>query len=479
VFLTALGIVYLVAFSSLAGQVVGLVGHDGIAPVADLLERVGARRGVLAFHTLPTLFWLAHGDAALRLVCWGGALLAVLLVLDVAPLPVLVLLWVFYLTLQTTCDVFLHYQWDILLLETGFLAIFLAPLHLRPGRVGTAPPTAVIWLLRWLLFRLMLLSGLVKWLSGDPAWGELTALEFHYETQPLPTWIAWYAHQLPRWCQRASALTMFVIEIVLPWGIFGPPRLRVAVAVVFVSFQLAIMATGNYGFFNLLTIALSLTLLDDAAWPGRWRQAAGVPGRMRRWPHLLIVPLAIGVFLLSLPPAMQRLGVSAPWPGAVRRLQDWVAPFRIANAYGLFTVMTKRRREITVEGSRDGRTWIAYRFRWKPGDPFRRPAFVHPHQPRIDWQMWFAALAPFERQWWFQRFLLQLLEGSPSVLALLEGDPFSDGPPRYVRATISDYRFTSGSHPPGNATGRDAPWWNVGPPGPYSPTLSRRNPQAD
>ena len=486
-FLCGLGIVYLIAFASLGEQVVGLAGQHGIAPVTEMLERVTAHAGARRYAVAPTLFWIDASDRALRTACWAGSVAALLLILDVAPPLVLPLLWALYLSLQVSCDVFLSYQWDILLLETGFIAIFLAPLHLRPHTGGlarapvlrwlfrgpgaeTTPSRAVLWALRWLLFRLMLLSGLVKWLSGDPAWRQLTALEFHYETQPLPTWIAWYAHQLPGWAQRLSTLIMFVIEIALPFFVFGPRRARLTACAAFVAFQIVILATGNYGFFNLLTIVLCLTLLDDGVWPQRWcdRYAARrLPDRPRRWLPALTAPVTCVLVLLSLPPALGRLGFAPSWPETMRTALAWGQRFRLANSYGLFTVMTKRRAEIGVQGSMDGRTWRNYEFRWKPGDARAAPRFVEPHQPRLDWQMWFAALGDFDRQFWFQRFLRRLLEGSPDVLALLRQNPFPDAPPRYVRALIADYRFTN------RATKDHGRWWQIGPERPYSPVLSR------
>jgi uncharacterized membrane protein YphA (DoxX/SURF4 family) len=477
-FLCGLGVVYLIAFASLAVQIVGLAGRDGIAPVTEMLGRVAARAGAGRYLAAPTVFWIDARDRTLEAVCWAGSGAALLLILDIAPLPALVILWVLYLSVQTSCDVFLYYQWDILLLEAGFLAIFLAPLHLRPvapvrPRRETIPSRPVLWTLRLLVFRLMLLSGLVKWLSGDTAWRELTALEYHYETQPLPPWTAWYAHQLPGWAQRVSVATMFVVELVVPFFIFAPRPLRLAACAALVVFQGTIMATGNYGFFNLLTIVLCLTLLDDGVWPRRWRERyaarrPAAPGRPpHRWPAALTASVACVLVLLSVPPAVGRLGLAPSWPAPLRTALAWAQPFRIANAYGLFTVMTKRRAEIRVQGSADGRTWRSYEFRWKPGDPSEAPRFVEPHQPRLDWQMWFAALGTFDRQFWFQRFLLRLLAGSPEVLALLRHNPFPDTPPRYVRAIIAEFRFTDYA-----TKKRQGRWWHVGPERPYSPILS-------
>jgi hypothetical protein len=476
IFLGSLGAIYILAFASLGAQILGLAGQDGIEPVAALLAHLEPRPWPERLSTLPTVFWIAHGDPALRIVCWGGVISGALLLLDRITLPAALAAWILYLSLQTTCGIFLQYQWDILLLETGFLAIFLAPFHLW-GRSSPErpPPLLIIWLLRWLLFRLMLLSGLVKWLSGDGAWRQFTALEFHYETQPLPTWLGWYAHQLPVSVHQACVVAMFVIEVAFPFLIFAPRRPRALACAAFVLLQVGIMATGNYGYFNLLTIALSLVLLDDAAWPRRWsarvtRHAPPPPAvTPRRWPAWIIVPLSVLILVLSCVPTLQRVGVDVWWPPWIQKTVAAVRPFRLVNSYGLFTVMTRRRSEITIEGSHDGREWHGYGFRWKPGDPAARPRFVQPHQPRLDWQMWFAALGPYQRQYWLHSLMRRLLDGSPDVVGLFGRTPFPDDPPRYIRATIADYRFTDPVS--AGATGH---WWTLGPGRPYSPVLQRR-----
>jgi hypothetical protein len=287
VFLRSLGVIYLIAFVSLWAQIMGLIGRNGILPAESAMAAM--RRGADAqhfglerYHLVPTLCWFKATDGFLKFQCAAGTALAVLLIVGIAPAPCLFLLWLIYLSLATVCQDFLGFQWDILLLETGFLAIFLAPLQLWPGLSRAAPPSRlVLWLLRWLLFKLMFESGCVKLLSGDPAWRSLTALRFHYETQPLPTWIGWYAHQLPAWAQAASAVVMFGIELFVPFLIFAPRRLRQWACLTLVFFQMLIFLTGNYCFFNLLTIALCLLLLDDAALraflPERLREALLVP----------------------------------------------------------------------------------------------------------------------------------------------------------------------------------------------------------
>jgi hypothetical protein len=453
-FLRALAAVYLCAFVSLWVQVEGLIGSRGILPAQDLLEFVRARTGSERYWLLPTLFWLGSGDAALTAVCGAGAALAVALLCGVAPAAAAALLWALYLSLVSVGQVFLGYQWDTLLLETGLLAIFLAPGGLRP-RLRGEPSLASVWLLRWLLFRLMFSSGLVKLASGDPAWRSLTALDYHYWTQPLPTWIAWYAQQAPRWTHAASVVVLFVVELGVPVLTFAGRRARLAAFVPLVELQVLIAATGNYAFFNALTAALCLTLLDDAALP-RWLRAllpAGLADRPRRFR-----PQDMALCALVLPLSAVQLaattGIRLPLPPPLPQLQEALAPFASVNAYGLFAVMTTSRDEIAVEGSRDGRTWLEYAFRFKPGDPRRAPGFVAPHQPRLDWQMWFAALAPCESSPWLERFLARLREGSPPVRGLLASDPFGDAPPRFLRAVLYEYRFSD----PAQAR-RGGEWW--------------------
>ncbi|HWX24147.1 MAG TPA: lipase maturation factor family protein, partial [Vicinamibacteria bacterium] len=365
-----------------------------------------------------------------------------------APLASSVLLWMLYLSLVSVGGVFMGYQWDNLLLETGLLAVFIAPWGLRPRGVFVA------WLprlaLRFLLFRLMLASGLVKLLSGDPAWRSLTALTFHYETQPLPTWIGWYFEASPLFFHKLSAIVMFVVEILCPFFIFGPRKARLLAFSAFLFLQALIALTGNYGFFNLLAIVLCLVLLDDTLLP-RWLRGEAAPPR-GPWPQRLRSAAAGVTMLVSLVPFLS--GLRVPLPSALFALYAPFEPFRSTNAYGLFAVMTRDRPEIVVEGSLDGTTWVPYAFRYKPGDLHRPPPFVAPHQPRLDWQMWFAALGNPEDSPWFSRFLLRLLEASPPVLGLLERDPFDGRPPRYIRAQVYRYHFARME-----IRGREGVWW--------------------
>ena len=494
-FLKFLALIYLIAFVSLWLQIDGLVGSNGIEP-AKLTMSSSQRGADVAnlgwdrYHLVPTLCWFADSDGFLQFQCAAGVAAAILLLVGFAPVPCLVLLWLLYLSLATVCREFLSFQWDNLLLETGFLSIFLAPLQLLPRSTNaTSPPRLVLWLLRWLLFRLMFASGLVKLLSGDATWHNLTALEFHYETQPLPTWLGWYAHQLPPIVQKISTILMFGIELLIPFLIFAPRRLRFFACAATFSLQVAILLTGNYCFFNLLAIALCLFLLDDAAirpfWPSQLRtvQVAPLPhasgpesespsssafkSRHLKWPIQITVPLVAIAVVSSLIQfgAMFRLRI--PWPKPVLSVYEWLAPFRSFNSYGLFAVMTTTRPEIIIEGSDDRAAWFEYEFKYKPGNLARRPRFVEPHQPRLDWQMWFAALDDYRHDPWIVNFCVRLLQGSPDVLTLLERNPFPKSPPRYVRAVLYEYHFTDLS-----TRRRTGAWWRRERKGNYLPELS-------
>lgn len=478
-FLRALGAIYFIAFLSLRVQVDGLIGKDGILPVAPLLDDVRAQKGVAwgVFH-LPSLAWLIGGsDGALHFLCNGGMVLALLLVAGVAPTLCLALLWVFYLSLATAGQTFLGYQWDALLLEAGFLSIFLTPLRWWTGWRATTPTVSRVglFLLRWLLFRLMLMSGIVKLSSGDQTWLGLTALRYHYETQPLPTWIGWWMHQTPGWWQAVSAGFVFFAELAAPFFVWGPRRVRLAGFWVLVTLQVLIGLTGNYGFFNGLTAALCLLLIDDRQWP-RWlaaEPAASIDNGVQRsrdprwwgWLRLPVaaVYVAFGVMLLR-----QTWSPADARPTLLQGVYyQSIYPFRSLNSYGLFASMTTERPEIVVEGSNDGEHWTEYTFRWKAGDPRRAPAFVGPHMPRLDWQMWFGAFDRDDALPWFEPFMARLLQGSPAVLGLLEMNPFPDAPPRYVRAVLYDYHFTDPAE-----RRRSGAWWRRQLRGVYFPAVS-------
>ncbi|MCY3724792.1 MAG: lipase maturation factor family protein [Candidatus Poribacteria bacterium] len=469
-FLRGLGCIYLIAFLSLWVQIHGLVGSNGILPAAQYLEAVREQIGTEGYYLVPTLFWLNASDVCLNLLCAGGVLLSFVLIAGFVPSFALIGLWTFYLSLVSVGQVFLSFQWDVLLLEAGFLAIFFAPLQLRERFTrALQPSTAFLWLFRWLLFRLMFASGFVK-LASDEVWRNLTALNFHYETQPLPTWLGWYVHQLPEAFQKASVIGMFATELVVPFLIFAPRRLRTLGCIGLVGLQVLIILTGNYCFFNLLTIALCLLLIDDATWKGLLPRRLMptirfVEQPLHRYGRAGIAIVATLLFLLSGIRFGGQLFREIRFPDVA-----WITPFRSVNTYGLFADMTESRPEIIVEGSNDRIEWKTYPFRWKPGDLATAPKWVAPHQPRLDWQMWFAALqGSYQRTPWFLNFMGALLQGKPEVLQLLTEDPFPDKPPRYIRATLYEYRFTD------LATKRsEGTWWHRDWKRIYCPAISLR-----
>src|SRR6266496_2698993 len=454
-FLRALGLIFLIAFVSLWVQIDGLIGSNGITPAREFLPAARAQLGDRAWSILPTLCWFNSSDGFLHFLCGGGVALSLLLIFGIAQALSLVGLVAFYLSLTIAGQTFLSFQWDILLIETGFLSIFVAPWRLWPKR-GTDPPVsrAAIFLLKLLLFKLMVMSGMVKLTSGDDSWWDLTALDYHYWSQPLPTVIGWWADQSPEWFKKFSVAFCLVVEIIVPFFIWTPRRLRLLACGLLIFLQITIAATGNYCFFNLLAVALCLLLVDDVV----WRQKSATVIRLREatarqadrrdgYSDRLSTYVAVVVIVLTLPLNAQltysAFKPQAEWSRLLGSVYARAESFRIVNGYGLFRVMTKDRREIVIEGSADGIDWQSYEFKWKPGDVMRAPGWCAPHQPRLDWQMWFAALGLYRQNPWFVQTVISLLHGKPEVAALFERNPFPQSPPRYVRATVYRYRFTT------------------------------------
>lgn len=467
VFLFLLGLVYLLAFLSLWTQIEGLVGQRGILPVESYLK--DAHWGSDRFWNLPTLFWFYAGDGFLLAICLLGVGASLCVMANRAVGLSLLVMWGFYLSLFNVAQPFLGFQWDTLLLETGFLALFLVPWRRNKGT--TPPPSSLIlFLFRFLLFRVVFTSGLVKILSQDPTWSDFTALYYHYETQPLPTWIGWYVHQLPHAFQEFSVACVFIIQLGVVFMIFGPRRIRYTGCAVLVFYECLIFLTGNYCFFNLLTIALCLLLLDDSVWrlPGN-REFSGpketklISIRKKKFPPWLGVgALGICIMLYAVP----LLVTSGNYPSIYVAIANAIRPFHIFNSYGLFAVMTTSRPEIIILGSDDRENWYPYEFKWKPGNVVNKPEFVAPHQPRLDWQMWFAALSNYERNPWLIQFMIRLLQGSPPVVALLGSNPFPDRPPKYLQALVYDYRFSDAE-----TRNREGSWWTRKLLRPYTPIL--------
>lgn len=490
-FLQCLAVIFLIAFLSLRVQILGLIGEQGILPVGEYLKNLEqyAQRtsGGPAWTRWPTLVWLNPGDRFLTLLCDVGAVTSMLALFGILSGPSFVVLWILYLSLYHAGQTFLSFQWDLLLLETGFLAVFFAPWRFLSRLRHDPPPSKIVlWLLRLLLFKLMFLSGIVKLVDDHPVertWHKLEALHYHYETQCIPNALAWYAHQLPGWFQKFSTLSMFVIELAVPFLIFLPRRPRLLAFILLVFLQLLILATGNYNFFNLLTITLCVPLLDDAylsrILPRRIcgvfppRDALRRPRRLRAATHAALAVVVLTVSGIWFAQVAVRAGNKshAEHPMSLPNWTDEIVRFgyrfQSINSYGLFRHMTLTRPEVVLEGSRDGVTWHEYEFKYKPGDVMRRPPQVAPHQPRLDWQMWFAALSSPRHQPWIIPLMKRLLESSPPVLALLDKNPFPDAPPRFVRARLYQYRFTDAQ------TRRETgAWWTRSFNREYTPAVS-------
>ena len=449
-FLRLLALIYFIAFYSLAIQVRGLIGEDGILPYALALERYQDLLGFDAFWIAPSLFWFIHDDFVLVAACVLGCIYASLLFFNIYARTSLLVMFVLYLSLAHAAQVFLNFQWDTLLLEAGFLAIFLA-----------SPSKYIVWLYRWLIFRLRFLSGISKIISADPSWASLTAVVYYFEVQPLPNWVSWYAHQLPEWVlMSGSALTLF-IEIVIPFMMLMPRRYRFFAAWATIGIQLLIMLTSNHNWINLLTIALCLFLFDDQAvsriiparlqsWLTGHSMATTSPGRMQVFSVALVALIIVPVSLLQI---FEQVSGNR-FQGMIGQYAKQVAAFHLVHPYHVFPTMPVKREELVISGSNDGEHWQEYIFKYKPGDPSRRPPVVIPHQPRLDWMMWFVPLHP-DFMLWFENFLDALLVNSPEVTALLETNPFPDAPPKIIKIDLYEYTFTDETTR--NASGQ---WWS-------------------
>ncbi len=464
-FLRFLALIYLIAFGSLAMQVKGLIGQRGISPAGTFLDSVMLGAGNIRYLAVPSVFWFGVDDVTLQGLCFAGVALSLVLILvgyrsAKFERLILFLLWLLYLSFAAVGQEFLGFQWDSLLLETGFLAIFLS------GKSGQS--NLIPWLFRWLGFRLMFLSGAVKLLGGDPTWHNLSALGFHWHTQPLPTILAWYADKLPPFIQHAATWLTLAIEVAVPFAVFCPRRIRIAGASILIGLQVLILLTGNYTFFNLLAIALLLFWFDDQGLEGTWlesirpKKTRSLPPPSRNWLARVVAVCILTLGLLHL--AQTFYGrLPAPAETALR----YTAPLQIVNTYGLFAQMTTSRMEITIEGSDDGEHWDAYDFKYKPGNPKTAPKWVAPYQPRLDWQMWFAALGTYQENIWLVNLAVRLLEGAPEVTDLLRFSPFQNHPPRLVRALVYEYTFSDGE-----TRRRTGEWWTRTPRGVYLPPVS-------
>jgi hypothetical protein len=483
VFLRGLGLIFFSAFYSLVFQIRGLIGPHGILPAQDYLGEVASNLGGWRFWFAPSVFWWSASDRALLAVCIVGMLASAVLALNLCPRGMLVVCLIAFVSFIGVAREFASYQSDGMLLEAGFISLFFAPSGWRPRWGVSDPPSrASQLLLVWLLFRIYFESGIAKIIGHDPEWRNFTAMDQYYQNGPLPTWIAWYAHHLPHWFHAATAGLTLSLEFVLIFAVFLPRRARILLFFIITPWQIGIILTSNYAFLNYLVLLLGILILDDKflarLLPKVMRDAVGSEsaeiieaklGRTSGWKagfrlwaqgfFLTWIFYATSVLLLSM------LTGAEPLPtGPVRVLQ----PFRFANDFGLFGVMTRDRFEIEFEGSRDGRSWIAYPFRNKPQDLKAPPRIYAPYQPRFDWNLWFASLG----SWRENPFVLQterrLLEGEPDVLALFAGNPFPGQPPQQVRAVIWQYWFSDWKE-----KHEQGLWWTREKIGLYAPTLER------
>jgi len=390
----------------------------------------------------PTLLWLGAGDRALTVVVAAGVVSSALLIANVWPRLSIALCTLLFLSCIAALQDFSSYQSDGMLLEAGFLSLFFAPRGIRPG-LGVADPPSPFsrFMLLWEWFRIYFESGVVKLASGDPHWRDFTAMDEYYQNGPLPTWIGWYVQHFPHWYHAFTVVLTLVVELALVWAVFLPRPFRLACAAVVTALQVGIIATANYAFLNYLVLVLGVLLLDDAllARLGLRLPTTDAPVRRRGAPWRWLEAGVLGVAFWATITTFVSETSSSPLALPARLL----APFRIANAYGLFAVMTEARYEIEFQGSRDGVTWVAYPFRYKPQDPFERPGIYAPYQPRFEWNLWFASLGPWEQSTWVVLAQQRLLENSPSVLRLFRRNPFAPGPPpALVRTVRWQYWFT-------------------------------------
>ncbi|MGC1618796.1 MAG: lipase maturation factor family protein [Candidatus Acidiferrum sp.] len=495
IFLRALGIIYFSAFFSLVFQIRGLIGPEGILPASEYLKNIAAQVGFERYWYAPSLLWFSSGSHMLMALCWAGMAASVLLVLNLWPRGMLAVCFVCFLSFVSAAGDFSGYQSDGMLLEAGFLSLFIAPGGLRP-RLGEtqAPVRAAVYLLLWEWFRIYFESGVAKIMSGDTEWRHFTALDEYYQNGPLPTWIGWYVQHLPHWFHATTAFFTLALELGLIWAAFLPRRIRIVLFFVVTPWQIGIILTANYTFLNYLVLMLGFLLLDDRFFmqflPARWNEpllvraitpaleaSAPVPGQLSVLPsppspleagtppektapnekaalraglrkiHSLLALLRIAVAAIILTWIFYATTVQMVWmispvpfPTIPVSLLD---PFRIANRYGLFAVMTRGRYEIEFQGSNDGQTWVAYSFRHKPQELDRAPRIYAPYQPRFDWNLWFASLGEWRDNPMVLRAERRLLSNDTDVLALFAANPFPTAPPRYVRAVLWQYWFTS------------------------------------
>jgi len=494
-FLRGLGLIYFSAFFSLIFQIRGLIGPDGILPAAPYLQQVSQALGHLQrFWYAPTLLWIASGNHILLALCWIGILASIAMVLNFWPRGMLVICFVSFLSFIAAAQDFSSYQSDGMLLEAGFISLFFAPPGFRPGLGRLHPPSrAALFLLQWEWFRIYFESGAVKLLSGDPQWRTFTAMDEYYQNGPLPTWIGWYVEHLPHKVHDFATGATLVMELGLIWMLFLPHRWRIVLFFIVTFWQVPVILTANYAFLNYLVLLMGVLLLDDEfivrISPMKWRNklASTVPAsehhsvgidhdpsattwKQKFFHHLRAIKLAMRVVMLTwifyaTTAELIWMFYRLPLPSSPVTVLE---PFRIANQYGLFAVMTRGRYEIEFLGSNDGQNWTPYPFRYKPQVLNAPPKIYAPYQPRFDWNLWFASLSSWRESPIVPNTEVKLLANDKDVLSLFAGNPFPSAPPRTIRAVLWQYWFTSLAEK--RATGN---WWRRQYIGLYAPTLER------
>jgi hypothetical protein len=488
IFLRGLGLVYFSAFYPLLFQIKGLIGPDGILPATEYLQAL-AKFGAKRFWYAPTLFWFASGPHMLMAVCWIGLVAAILLVLNVWPRFMLAVCFACFLSFVSTAQDFSGYQSDGMLLEAGFISLFFAPAGIRPGFAYDQPPVrAGLFLLQWEWFRIYFESGLVKLASGEQQWRKFTAMDEYYQNGPLPTWIGWYVQHLPHSFHAFATGATLVLELGLVCTLFLPRRWRIGCFFLVTGWQIPVILTANYTFLNYLVLLLGVLLLDDRFlkhWMPNWLLSrvgdrggsdtatsgsafnpvpAGIARHARALGVAVTALMLSWIFYVTTAEMIWILAPDAPLPTSPVVALD---PFRIANRYGLFAVMTRGRYEIEFQGSNDGEHWMTYSFRYKPQDMSLAPRIYAPYQPRFEWNLWFASLGGWRENMFVVSAEERLLANSHDVLALFTGNPFGDAPPKLVRSVIYQYWFTSMAEK--RATGM---WWRRKFLGLYGPVLT-------
>lgn len=449
-----LGFVYFFAFGAFLFQMKGLLGKNGILPMEEHLKWIKKHLPKKCYNILPSIFWLNASDQMQMAVVATGTVCSLLLMLGVFPSLMLFVIYILYLSIVSAGQDFLSFGWEGFLLEITLNTFFISL---------SSSPNPFLWIsLNLVLFRFYFQGGSVKLQSKDPNWRNLTGVFFHYQSQPLPNTIAWYAYKLPMWFHKFSTAAMLFVEIVIPFGMFGPEWARLAVFIIFLGLQWAIWVTGNFSFLNHLSVVLSVILLSNTYLP--W--LAVPPMEPTSWPLYILCSLA-GCFFMT-------LQLCQLWQAFLPNVtfNSWLkifSPYHIANRYGIFAIMTTKRYEIIFEGSDDQKEWKEYHFYYKPSEVDRRPRRISPYQPRIDWQAWFLPFSSPNENPWLYSFICHLLKGTPEVLKLIRTNPFPSAPPKFVRTVFYDYTFTTFEEK--RKTGA---WWNREYLGQFTPTVHLR-----